>query len=380
MRLYAAIMTQKTDLSTTKSLNGLDKAKSKVEELEKQVDAAWQAMTIRRQADPVWDEEQFVFLAPEYFFSNQQHAQDRFFSQDVKRYVLAKLAAMGKKYPKLVIVPGTVLWTKNAYEKQVNRFIAPSNKPTIGNRGQTTTLVPNQKRINSAKNRINQNHQQFPVVAFNRGDWSHSGPKNGQEGTMNVQLDYLDNADTLQTRIAQNVAYICLGKQILKYHKVGNYKEVNGEQGTIVFEPGALRGQFKIGDVRYALEVCMDHALDVINSNINSSDDQPHIRIIVSDFVNYKKNSKADDLVVLHSSTIKPGTYNTQTGPMKVDTDPVVLGPGCKLVHTKSIDNSMTLFTVEIDNKKHGISRKNAYVLTDSQLQAPKHIYEELAV
>ncbi|HMP02191.1 MAG TPA: hypothetical protein PKD86_12595 [Gemmatales bacterium] len=372
MRLYAAIVTQPTNQPKTTALQGLDKAKSKIEELEKKIDAAWQAITIRRQADPVFDEEQFVFLAPEYFFSNQQHAQDRFFSQNVKRYVIAKLAALAKKYPKLLIIPGTVLWTKNAYEETVQ----------IGKRQMAAPLQNNQGRINRAKARIQESQKAFPKTngfAQNRQDWTHSGPLNGLglESSTNVQEKYLNDADYYQTRIAQNVAYVCLGQKIVKYHKVGNYKEVNGEQGTIVFEPGKLRGRFKIGDVRYALEVCMDHALGVVTSDIGGSDDQPHVRIIVSDTTDNKP--RTDDVVLLHSSTYKAGTYSTPNGPIQLKTDPVVLGGGCKLIHTKPVDPTLTLYTVQIDNKPHGINRKNTYVLSDTQLPEPKHVYAHMA-
>ena len=89
----------------------------------------------------------------------------------------------------------------------------------------------------------------------------------------------------------------------LKYHKIGNYKEVEGESDTIVFASGNIVGRFKVGDVKYALEVCMDHAVGVVAQTTFCQADEPHVRLLVSSYVDQEKSSTLNDLAVLHSST-----------------------------------------------------------------------------
>jgi hypothetical protein len=81
MRLLAAILSAPTDDPTAQAndLKGLDKANNKLEGLSKAVMAAAEIMTNRRHALPATSF-QYVFLAPEYYFSNRRHANDRFFS------------------------------------------------------------------------------------------------------------------------------------------------------------------------------------------------------------------------------------------------------------------------------------------------------------
>ena len=123
MRLLAAILSAPTDDPTAQAndLKGLDKANNKLESLSKAVKAAWEVMTNRRHAQPATSF-QYVFLAPEYYFSNRRYAQDRFFSQAHKRHIISELAALAKSYPDLLLIPGTVLWTKKAFDPRSEAF------------------------------------------------------------------------------------------------------------------------------------------------------------------------------------------------------------------------------------------------------------------
>jgi hypothetical protein len=53
MRLYAAIVSEESDLPQTRKLKGLGKAMKQLERLEKLVSDAWENMTVERQAHPV---------------------------------------------------------------------------------------------------------------------------------------------------------------------------------------------------------------------------------------------------------------------------------------------------------------------------------------
>ncbi|MBI3462439.1 MAG: hypothetical protein HY000_05175 [Planctomycetes bacterium] len=296
MRLYAAIVSEATDLPETQALKGLGKAMKQMERLEKLVSDAWDAITTERQAHPVVNY-QSVFLAPEYFFSNQRHANDRFFSHDVKRTIIGRLSALAKKYPHLLIIPGTMLWTKDLFDKKLTM---------LGRGASRVTKTVNQGRVNKMVTRI-QTASTTHGTQTNQKGWSH---------TRDVQ--------TQDRKIAQNVAYVCLGPTILKYHKVGNYEEVMNETDDLLFVPGSLIGRFTVGGVKYGLEICMDHALGVFDSSVQAPNDRVHVQIIVSSFVSCPQNPNAS--VTLHSSTQEQVTYVDNAQATTTGTNPIRFG------------------------------------------------------
>ena len=271
MRLYAALVREETDQPETTALQGLGRAMAQMDRLETMVGEAWRTMEEEFQAHPVLSA-QYVFLAPEYFFSNRRTANDRFFSHDVKRATIDRLRTLSRTYPKLLIVPGTMLWTKALYESRL---------VMLGRGRSQRVMVPNDARIQKADARIN-------VAAgfgtdVNSIDWAFSRA---------VATD--------QRKMAQNVAYLCLNGHILKYQKIGNYREVANEADDLVFVPGSIVGRFSVGNVRYAIEVCMDHALGVLAGTVGA-EGTVDAQLVVSSYVSVTRNPNAS--VTLHSST-----------------------------------------------------------------------------
>ena len=110
MRLMAGIMTEATEPigGGVAQLKGLDKAVYKIQRLHFAVSLAWQTMQTRRQALPDKDNFfQYVFLAPEYYFSNNRYSNNRFFDHDVKRFIIGELSTIARKYPQILIIPGS---------------------------------------------------------------------------------------------------------------------------------------------------------------------------------------------------------------------------------------------------------------------------------
>jgi predicted amidohydrolase len=357
MRLYAAILREPTWEPKTGKLNGLGKAREELERLQKYVTEAWQKITEMREAHPVVDW-QAVFLAPEYFFSNQREAKARFFSHDVKRYIIQGLAALSKQYPKLLIVPGTVLWTKDLHDTDKDG-----------------KKVWNDKRAQSLNTRSAQANSKFRTTT-NTKDWDFVGD--------------LSKTDVL---IAQNVAYVCLGTQIVKYHKVGNYKEVEGEKGNVFFAPGSIVGRFNVGGVKYGLEICMDHALGALNTSI-STQGAVHIQLIVSSYVDFKQRDNAP--VTLHSSTessdIMAITDKNEFGrvdQVKGNVTQIHMpktkqvrfqsGGGARLAagfrNNPAKIGPLTIWAIDLDNQKLGISDVNSYKIKDTALKAVNEKY-----
>lgn len=277
MRLYAALVSEATDQPETQALQGLGRAMAQMERLEAMVTDAWAAMQTEYQAHPV-PSAQYVFLAPEYFFSNRRSADDRFFSHDVKRATIERLRALSAQFPKMLIVPGTILWTKPLFDTRLR----------VLGRGQSVVQKSvNQSRMQKAVARI-QAAGQFGTTTNEIG-WSHSR-----------------DIATTERKLAQNVAYLCLGGRILKYQKVGNYQEVANEADDLMFVPGSIVGRFSVGNVKYAIEVCMDHALGVFDSTVGASG-KVHVQLVVSSYVSVKQNPNAS--VTVHASTEAQATY-----------------------------------------------------------------------
>ncbi len=271
MRLYAALVREETDQPETSALQGLGRAMAQMDRLETMVGEAWRTMEKAFQTNPV-PAVQYVFLAPEYFFSNRRRANDRFFSHDVKRATVDRLRTLSRTYPKMLIVPGTVLWTKDLYEPRL---------VMLGRGRSQRIMVPNDARARKADARIN------AAAGFgtdvNSLDWAFSRA-----------------VETDQRKLAQNVAYLCLDGHILKYQKIGNYEEVLGEADDLVFVPGSIVGRFSVGNVRYAIEVCMDHVLGVLDSTVGA-EGTVDVQLVVSSYASVKQNPNAS--VTLHSST-----------------------------------------------------------------------------
>ncbi len=356
MRIFAAILREPTAVPRSYQLNGLGKARVDLEAIEKYVAEAWQRITAMREAHPVvgW---QAVFLAPEYYFSNQRNLNDRFYSHDVKRFILQGLASLAKKYPKLLIVPGTVLWTKDAADTQIDG-----------------KKKPNVKRIENAIKRSELANKRFKTTILTQG-WSYTG-----------------NMLSPDVKIAQNIAYVCLGSQMIKYQKVGNYKEVENEKGDIYFAPGSIAGRFSVGGIKYGLEICMDHALGALQTTVPSQG-QVHVQLIVSSFVSFKQRNTAP--VTFHSSTHSSDLVAvTDTGeygkPGEVKgTVTNIINPGTKQVRfmpggggrvaagfkqNPFKSGPLTVWAVDLDDNKLGISDHGSYKLKDTALPAVKGV------
>lgn len=362
MRLYAAVVTEKTDKEETKALRGIDKARDKMTALKKAVADAWTEISALATKEGVTNF-QALYLAPEYYFSNQRHATNRFFGQDVKRWIVANLVALAKLYPKMLIIPGTVLWTKDA---TISRALTALERMQVAE-GYGTT--------------VDEVH------------WSHSSG-----------ADVVEALVKPGAKIAQNVAYIALGDKICKYQKVGNFREVEGEAQTLVFAPGSIVGRFSVGGVKYGLEICMDHALGVFNQSVGSDGDV-HIRLIVSSTV--KAISSKHAAVTIHSSSDqqshllvyappgeRPKYYNLEASEavkktipkskqqyLKVQSrglNPLRFAPGggARLApppdeHTPIPlkKDAFTIWSIDLDETKLGITNVTDYTLKDTQLQ-----------
>lgn len=173
-----------------------------------------------------------------------------------------------------------------------------------------------------------------------------------------------DHAQELNTQIAQNVAYIFKDNVVLKYHKAGNYKEVEGEADNIVFAPGVISGVFKIGDVRYGIEICRDHYMQVLQS----SGSTVHIQVIVSSYIPNINQGMAmsNGGVLVHSST---------QSTMKTDNVDQIhfKDSNSKLVASKRVGGCQ-LWVIDMDDTACGITNSSERLQSVTLLPA-SHVH-----
>ena len=316
LRVYAAIA--RGDPHVWSALRGLETARERMDYLGWAVRESHRAMGDLAKECQTGAFAHRIFMAPEYYFANRRYENDRFFSHDLKRWIIGKLYKLGDLYPNLLIIPGTVLWTKSLRQEKVAKLednVAWAKGVGVQTMSEGASHTPGASAVYSAG--------------------LDGGPPK-------VNLAKLRETKTL---IAQNTAYICLTNQILKYHKVGNYNELQGEQGSLVFRPGSIQGTFSIGGIKYGLEVCMDHSLDVLKSPVD-------IHLIVSSYVDFRQTSAK---LVLHASTQKPGPYTVlEGGKPKVQhasTDPVRLTKEAKVVGVKTLrSEELSVYAFDIDS------------------------------
>ena len=83
--------------------------------LDRALDGAARAMA--RRDDRYGGRALRIFVAPEFYFSNQRA---HFFDEETKERIRGSLIALSRKYPEILIIPGTVAWYKT-WERSASR-------------------------------------------------------------------------------------------------------------------------------------------------------------------------------------------------------------------------------------------------------------------
>ena len=128
-----------------------------------------------------------IFAAPEYLFAAT--ATTHFVDVATKDRVVEKIKAMTRRYPNILLFPGTIAWKKRM--KETGLFGKDRSK-----------------------------------TAYRRLDYMTNTHTTGA-GNYKQHRDRLEAADTRTTWFAQNTAFVLKnGKIVLKYHKVADGGEV----------------------------------------------------------------------------------------------------------------------------------------------------------
>jgi hypothetical protein len=274
MIIYSVVMSKDTLAGDTiNDLDGLDRSEARLKELSRTVLAAHTAVKADVAAKGHTKGNYLtVFLAPEYYFAKKPSAHTRFIEQGEKRHVVARLIKLSEECPDTLIVPGTVPWWRPAY--QGDDATDKARVDRIAKRYQDARGY-NYDSDSNYLNGVGWTHARSGMNTHQGTNWAPAVDTSSADAPVDLLRNKAENA-----YIAQNTAYIACNGKVLKYHKVGNFREVNGEvEHTVVFAPGHQLGSFSVGNLRFALEICRDNGVGVYSQNGGAA---VHIHLIVS--------------------------------------------------------------------------------------------------
>jgi predicted amidohydrolase len=279
-RLLVALWT-----STSRNPAGpSDDIDNRVSALEKAVkDAAIKFKDLIKQ-EPEYANSIQMFIAPEYFFGKARLNQTdgRMFEQNQKKSIVARICKLSLDNKNMLIIPGTVAWRRAVSDASTALKSQPRN------------------RLTRAQDRVQENARfgRDVLVPGNGNDQAVADYFSKQD---KERLDKLA-ADGKKVYLARNTAYIFYNGKILKYHKRGDFEEVTNDQDKpTVFIPGIETGQFSIGNVRFGIEICLDHDIGCL-ANSDFGGNPPHVHIITSNSVENNWTNAVAPLL-LHAST-----------------------------------------------------------------------------
>lgn len=166
-----------------------------------------------------------IFAAPEYLFANS--ASLHFVDVATKDRILEKIKAMTKRYPGILLFPGTIAWKKPMQE---------------------TRRIFDKDRSKKAYKRLAGMTRRYSSGA----------------GNYKQHKDRLDTAlkNNDEVYYAQNTAYVMrAGEVALKYHKMADGGEVFREDradAMVIWIPGSRKGSFQLDGLKIGLEICAE--------------------------------------------------------------------------------------------------------------------------
>jgi predicted amidohydrolase len=280
MYLYAGFMRKDTlTPDPISAMKGLHRSRNRLDELRRAVRYVHQqARTDIQNNHYAAGNYLTVFLAPEYFFARDCEHQNRFIEKGEKQDIVRGLANLSRECPGTLIVPGTVPWWRPLYQGLRKHSQSNQNRKTkVDNRVQAADQLYNNLGY------ISPLYKGWSVATPTDNQALNS--RGGVDNTNDVQMiqDLLDHR-SLHAYIAQNTAYIAYEGQVIKYHKMGSYKEVHGEtEHNVIYAAGNQQGLFSVGPLRFGLEICLDHCIGMLGT----AGQTVHVQLVIAASVAY---------------------------------------------------------------------------------------------
>lgn len=202
-----------------------------------------------------------IFIAPENLFCRPltedrgfKYGDVRQLSETQKNEILRSLKVLSKKYPKMLIIPGSISW-----KKSIDRPVG-AEKPwwqQIATANPFAALAdPEPTRREKSILRVKANRRTLGI--------GRDEPLSDEFGFVNDSTPAFTPREKVEnlahaTAIAKNTSYVLFnGELLVKYNKSSDFHEVLDGAET-VFIPGAVAARFKCDDVLFGLDICMDN-------------------------------------------------------------------------------------------------------------------------
>lgn len=232
---------------------------------------------------------QGVFLAPEYFFSEQGAKRAPLDELDYYR-LEQKLCALSKKYPSILIVPGTIFYKKNLIRPADTLAKYKFNEKTGRRELEKTSSSDRRARIGfellaAAKNTKQVLGETAVLVGDIRPATSHLVPSH-----LDLAKPLLDK--TKNPVIVRNAAYLFLnGRRYAKYDKQTDFKEaLSNNPDDLMFIPGTKDQCPDVLGYKCGMEICYDHANGVLQKRAPVG---LHFHFVVSDWAKIDRSHMA---------------------------------------------------------------------------------------
>ncbi|WP_225413742.1 FYVE zinc finger domain-containing protein [Stigmatella hybrida] len=303
-----------------------------------------------------------VALFPEYFFAEptsttQNHGRGdiRSLDEDEKDDFFRFVQQVSEKYPKVIIFPGTIAWHKS-FTRQGTRALH-SHGPQIG----TPKAI---SRYHKAAAALQTSHQRafgvaynpnsalagnldawdggyfLPATSFNTASLGTVSPTlsvtlnpgtvmtryvnkySDTYGSRVHQVQTFENTPSAKQRLVRNTAYVFQGGYCkFKYNKQGDFHEVLGGSNHFAYVPGVANGVFKLDNITFGVEVCLDHAIGFLTRNYPGTVDI-HVVMSATVPINLANIKAGNGGHIIHADAVptNSGVWKFRTaGPARLD-------------------------------------------------------------
>jgi hypothetical protein len=282
-----------------------------------------------------------IFVAPEYYFAANKagvaKADGTFYNRCVdeaaKDAIVADLLALSKKFPKMLLIPGTIAWSKSLVRKAGDEFKRDDQNQ------RTTTKKTTATRMDAVQNSLKGGYNQggriptellrtkvrrklldaSPTKTVDPGDVGdevnrvlyddvelakYGAPDTLYRGVPN-QADALDLLSKGKVNsIMKNTAFVLLnGKIRFKYSKTNDFHEALSDQGQLIFCPGTKSGFATIEKIDIGIEICLDHAVATLQNTPSPSGQDPLLHVVTSASVEPKHPRARPKGYFIHASS-----------------------------------------------------------------------------
>ncbi|WP_143101358.1 hypothetical protein [Stigmatella aurantiaca] len=306
-----------------------------------------------------------VAVFPEYFFAeptvatgNHGRGDIRSLDEEEKDDFFRFVQQISEQNPKIIIFPGTIAWHKS-FNRQGNQTLH-SHGPQIGTSKATPRYQKAQAALQTSHVRaLGAPYNPASPLAGHLSSWdggyfinytafnpaSLNTPSPTLSVTLNAgtmlpkyvtklsdtyggrvqQIQVFENSPSPKQRLVRSTAYVFQGGYCkFKYNKQGDFHEVLGGSNHFAYVPGVVNGVFKLDNISFGVEICLDHAIGFLRRNFPGTVD---IHVVMSATVLIDlANVKAGDgghIIHADANPANSGVWKFRTaGPVRQNISP----------------------------------------------------------